>query len=105
MTAMNPFKILAIPFFAISLAACQKNDLPTDESFTDCKNCTFTYQEDARIEGFQVKDGNEVVFTYKNYWTGRGISNDASPIQVCSSRFRRDQRPLIMERTRSSAIK
>lgn len=76
---MNPFKILAIPFLAISLAACQKSDLPTDASFTDCKNCTFTYQEDARIEGFQVKDGNEVVFTYKNYWTGRGISNDARP--------------------------
>jgi hypothetical protein len=80
---MNPFKILAIPFLAISLAACQKSDLPTDESFTDCKNCTFTYQEDARIEGFQVKDGNEVVFTYRTI--GREEASVTTPVPFKSA--------------------
>lgn len=55
------FPILAMLFLAAAAISCKKDELPTDESFTDCKNCTFSYQ---------ASNDDGITFTYKNYWEG-----------------------------------
>src|SRR5690606_7869423 len=39
----------------VFIGSCKKSDLPIDESFTDCENCTYVYQE----------EGNRIIFSYK----------------------------------------
>lgn len=72
---MNAFKTLAILFVATSLAACQKNEMPGDGSFTDCRNCTFTFHQQTGMSGTATGNSDELVFSFKNYWNGRRDSS------------------------------
>ena len=65
---MNKYLVMVM-LFVVCTVSCQKSELPTDESFTDCKNCTFTYQ---------VTGGSGIMFAYKNYWDGHDPHNSGS---------------------------
>ncbi len=63
---MNKYIIMISLFGLACIVSCQKSALPTDENFTDCENCTFTYQEHG-----------EIVFSFREYWDGK--KNSSSP--------------------------
>lgn len=57
---------LVIVLLVAGLSSCEKDE-PGNEH-PKCENCTYTFKEHARLDGFRATSGNAVVFTHKQYW-------------------------------------
>lgn len=69
---------------AVMLGACNKGDLTTD-SLTSCAGCEFYYQVNAKLDGWNVAEGKNRVFTYKQGGNGELSMTSIVHIEVPAS--------------------